>query len=217
MSSLKYLRRTDTRYACVREINAGTFNPINSVMEARPRASRTPCRFDRHDEPRNLICESRAVKPYIVCARYGRKEPPPPASSRPPSRRARAGHRRSRIRFGKRVPRRWLDHRRDEYIRAVQSNIANSPRDTSSATDDGMTMRRALTRIFIDLCFSSCAARKDRWQTGDCFGTMGFNWTVCYANYDVKTQVILAKDFIIKSRWVRYLLIFLFNSFYFVE
>lgn len=47
--------------------------------------------------------------------------------------------------------------------------------------------------------------------------TMGFNWIVCYANYDVKTQVILAKDFIIKSRWVRYLLIFLFNSFYFVE
>lgn len=95
----------------------------------------------------------------------------------------------------------------DETNTYAQCNLTSriSPRDTSSADDDAPS---AHAHIHRSLFLVSCAARKDRWQTGGCLGTMGFNWTVCYANYDIKSRVILAKDFI-KSRRVRYLLIVL--------
>lgn len=148
------------------KLNAGTFNPINSRSRYERRAShasRAPCRFDRRDEPRNLISESRAVKPYIVCARYGRKES---VSSRL------ASPRLSSLMLAS----------RDDRPPAITYSLrkASSPTMTgsssttntyaihltsplsSSARTVRMTMRRALARIFIDLSVSHsrCVCRE---------------------------------------------------------
>lgn len=63
------------------------------------------------------------------------------------------------------------DHRRRVYLRRDVTN------PDTFATCNAMTLRRALTRIFIDLLRP--AVRRDHWQTREYLGN---NWSVRYAN-----------------------------------
>jgi len=105
---------------------------------------------------------NRVLKPYIVCVRYGLR--------RGALRRGRLP-RRSRTRFEKRVPWRLESSMMSMYTYVVTSRIPTPSQCI-------MTLRRALTRIFIDLLRPT--VWRDHWQTSECLGN---NWSVRYANY----------------------------------